>query len=157
MNRSRSILRLNSKKAPAVPARTLSDQKDGSLIPIWKRLKDPDAIDAYLRICKSLGINIEWPATIYHIPVLTPKIRMVNVVKTDPINVAHIKTEITIYVMTRHIDLEKHIAVSDMVAQQYYRSGASKKYREQPDWIDEDYFGLDRHGSRIDLGSWISN
>lgn len=91
------------------------EQKDGSLVPIWTRLKNRDIIAPYLRICQSLGVNIEWPATIYPLPVAEPKIRMLTVVKDDPINVRHIKDEIAFYVSRHDINLWQHVDMDALV------------------------------------------
>jgi hypothetical protein len=102
------ILRLDNIKKSRV------EEKVGSLVPIWARLKFADTIDPYLRICKSLGINVEWPATMYSTPVANPKIRMLIVVRNDPINIEHIKTEIACYVDRKDIYLYDHIATNDL-------------------------------------------
>ncbi len=121
------------------------DHKEGSLVPVWRRIIEPEKIGAYLRICASLGINVEERARMYVPPLAEPKVRLITALVDTPENVAHLKCAIAAAVDKRNISLWAHIAPSDLAPAPAYKPAVFHRRRDdEVDWdmlngLDDDY------------------
>ncbi len=93
------------------------ETKEGSLVPIWERIKAQFSIDPYLRICKSLGISIEETTRVYRPELPVPKIRLITGIVDTFEKVMHVKDAIADHVHKKGITpigLLSYIALTDL-------------------------------------------